>query len=132
MNSSSTQLEVTLPSETSALGSLRLQLAMDAADSGADLDVVEELVLVASELASNVIRHTDEEQVRVRLGKSDDEWTLDVSGAGSLDAIPGRDGMPSPMQEGGRGLVIVRAMMDAVELLDDDGDRWIRARKWRS
>lgn len=131
MSGHSAQLELTMPADTSALGGIRLQLAMDAADSGADLDVVEELVLVASELASNVIRHTDDADMTIRLWTVRGGWILDVSGADSMDHLPGAAGMPDAMQQGGRGLVIVRAMMDAVELLDDGGRRWVRCHKRR-
>lgn len=131
MSGGAAQLELTLPADTSTLGSLRLQLAMDLSDSGADLDVVEEIVLVASELASNVIRHTDHRHMTVRLHKTDIEWILEVSGADAMDDLPGADGMPDPMQEGGRGLVIVRAMTDDVELVDHDDERWVRCHKQR-
>jgi anti-sigma regulatory factor (Ser/Thr protein kinase) len=129
MTGHSAQLVLTMPAETSALGSIRLQLAMDASDSGADLDVVEELVLVASELASNVIRHTDDVDMTIRFHVVPGGWLLDVSGADSMEHIPGGGGMPDPMQQGGRGLVIVRAMMDDVELIDDEGRRWVRCHK---
>lgn len=131
MSGRSAQLELTMPADTSTLGSLRLQLAMDAADSGADLDVVEDLVLAVSELASNVIRHTDNADMTIRLHKVRSGWILDVSGADSMNDLPGADGMPDPMQEGGRGLVIVRAMMDEIELIDDGGRRWVRCHKRR-
>lgn len=131
MSGGAAQLELTIPADTSTLGSLRLQLAMDISDSGADLDVVEEIVLVASELASNVIRHTDDADMTVRLYRTDGEWILDVSGADAMDDLPGADGMPDPMQQGGRGLVIVRAMMDEVELVDHDDKRWVRCHKHR-
>ena len=129
MTGRSAQIELTMPADTSALGGLRLQLAMDASDSGVDLDVVEELVLVASELVSNVIRHTDEVDMTIRLRAVGSGWILDVSGADSMDHLPGAGGMPDPMQQGGRGLVIVRAMMDGVDLVDEGGRRWVRCHK---
>lgn len=131
MTGSAAQIQFTVPADTSALGGIRLQLAVDAVDSGIDLDVVEELVLVASELASNVIRHTGDVDMTIRLLPVSDGWILDVSGADSMDHLPGAGGMPDPMQQGGRGLVIVRAMMDGVDLVDEGGRRWVRCHKRR-
>ena len=118
------RLDLTVPAETSALGGLRLELAMVLADSGASMNVVEELVLAASELVSNVISHTDHDDVSIRLDKDSGEYLLSVSGADGLETVPAQ--LPAPSPADGRGLAIVHEVTDRVELVDEDGQRWIR------
>ena len=91
--------------------------------------MVDDLELIVSELATNVILHTNRTEVTttIRVDQIDERsdstgqrWTIEMTGARD---IPGLDGMnrPAPDQPAGRGLLVVRAIVDHIEI-DRDGD----------
>lgn len=122
------ELEVTVVAHPAELSSLRQRVADAAAALGASDDVIEDFRLVVSELATNVIRHDDAAVLTVAFRRSDKGWVLDVSNAehlADLDSIP----IPDPDVFDGRGLVIVQAVMDQVQLVEINGEQHIRCFK---
>jgi len=84
---------------------------------------VEDLSLAASELAANVVQHGDADYLYVRLDDRDpNRWTLEV--AGGRNRLPAHLSDPSvwsvarPESSHGRGLGIVRAVVDDIEVLE--------------
>lgn len=94
----------------------------------ADPIVVSDLELAASELATNVIRHSLSEDIVIGLEQSGGSWVLDVHGAASLEAIAPK--IPTAGSIDGRGLVVAAAVTDHLELIDVDGERIVRC--WRA
>lgn len=89
-----------------------------------------DLELVVSELATNVIVHTDRECITVGVERTDEGWVIEVDGADALvDPIVDHAPLGDEPQPGGRGLVIVRALTDTVEVVERDGARLIRCLK---
>lgn len=92
------------------LAALRSGVAAYAAQQGA-ADRAEDVVLVAHELATNVIRHGGG---RGRLGLWRDGHCLVCrvtdTGPGMTDAARTANDLPSPQMGGGRGLWIVRSL----------------------
>ncbi len=87
-----------------------------------------DLELAVSELATNVVQHTGTPEITVVLRHEPDRWVLDVSDPpcpGTIDAAR----LPEPDALSGRGLFIVQAVMDDVEIVDDDGHRFVRCSK---
>jgi anti-sigma regulatory factor (Ser/Thr protein kinase) len=98
-----------LPIDLDGLAHLRLTVAEHAGELGA-ADVRDDLVLVAHELATNVVRHGGGTG-RLRLWREDRHIFCRVSDSGSgLD--PTCDEPPSPGTPGGRGLWIARQLAD--------------------
>lgn len=91
---------------------------------------IAELELVASELATNVIQHAHRALVAVAVQRVGASWIIEVDGADELttsDAVaPVR---PLSVEPSGRGLLIVHALTDSVEIVDRDGRRLIRCLK---
>lgn len=131
-----TTLAVTISADPSELSGLRSRVAEFARRHRGSDDVIDDLELVVSELATNVVRHTTDPKITVTLSVVDDagtptetepprvfdpaprsrrRWTLGLTGA---SAIPGMDDLETPPveQEGGRGLLIVSAVADAIEV----------------
>ena len=102
--------------DADGLYSLRAAVAAHAADLGADEELVEELVLVANELASNAIRHGGGTG-RLRLWRDGELMHCEVSDTGpGLDGEElGRERVPITAH-GGRGLWVVRQMSQQVDV----------------
>ena len=86
---------------------------------GASESVVEVFRLAASELAANVIEHGHAPYWTLAVTVTVDRWTMEVVGG---DARPPNNEvlhpeswhLPDPGRRGGRGLGIVRSLMDGV------------------
>jgi anti-sigma regulatory factor (Ser/Thr protein kinase) len=101
-----------LPFEADGLYALRASLAVHAARLGASADETERLVMVASELATNAIRHGGG-RGRLRLWSSDGflYCEIDDDGDGLADLDMGRT-RPGPTAAGGRGIWMSRQLSD--------------------
>ncbi len=100
------------PFDQSGLCALRAAVAAHAAALGADGGLVDDLVLVAHELATNAVRHGGGHG-RLRLSRQDDRLRCEVSDSGPGMAEPARVGTRpvAHAATGGRGLWIVRRMV---------------------
>ena len=119
---------VTVDADVSQLGHLRAAVARLARQAGAPTDVVETFELVVSELATNVIQHTANKTVTIAFERTASDWQLLVSGPDELVLSEPRT-VPDPAQLTGRGLLIVEAVMDRVELVVVDGQQYVRCIK---
>jgi anti-sigma regulatory factor (Ser/Thr protein kinase) len=94
--------------------------------TGAPADVVRDLRLVTSELVSNIIEHGDGTgfDVSVEHGAFSD-WSVAVSGtvrpATPLLGAPTHWAVATADERSGRGLGIVRSLMDDVTVIQRDG-----------
>lgn len=104
------------PFDADGLYALRAAVAAHGADLGAGEELVEALVMVANELASNAIRHGGGAG-RLRLWRDGDLIHCEVSdtGPGLEDTEVGRELAPLTAY-GGRGLWVVRRMSHQVDI----------------
>jgi anti-sigma regulatory factor (Ser/Thr protein kinase) len=100
-------------------------------DHGARPEVVEDLSLAVSELVANVVQHGDTPDVWIRVDDGDAEWwTVEVSER--RRALPTELTDPSawniagPDSRNGRGLGIVRTVVDHLDVFAGDGTVTIR------
>ena len=88
---------------------------------------IEEVTLVVSELASNVVRHTDRATIDLTISAEPDRFLLELWGAPSADVTDAARGAAPPVaQSNGRGLVIAHAVADRIETVGHGGERLIR------
>lgn len=99
--------------EPSSAAVVRRTLAADLAGRGIDADSIDEIVLVASELVGNAVRHTTAPAAAQPL---DVTWTVDAAGVTVWVADPSTDvprpRVPGNSEPGGRGLTIIAAVAD--------------------
>ncbi len=108
------------PFERDSLVSLRSAVAAHASRLGLRDDLVDHVVLVAYELASNAVRH-GAGHGRLRLVAVDGAigCTVTDEGGGFPDAEHAGLARPEPTASGGRGLWLVRCLADTVEIRSD-------------
>ena len=87
--------------------------------------MVDDIELATSELATNVIRHTGSDTVRVRVTRTWGAWILDVADAERAPTPAGRQ-LPPSDDPTGRGLYVVSSVMDRVDLVEVEGATVVR------
>ncbi|MGB3735281.1 MAG: ATP-binding protein [Ilumatobacter sp.] len=127
--SSERDRQLTVSAEFKNLGRLREHVATAAHETGASDDIVEQLQLVVSELATNAMQYNDADMLTVSVRGDDSSWTIEVSNADGLAEIDA-PALPNPDVLAGRGLFLVDAVMDRVELVDIDGRLHVRCVKF--
>jgi len=120
--------ELTAASDPAMIATLRHQIADIARESGAADGIVDDLQLAASELATNVVQHTDASTIRMVLRRDPTEWVLVVDDAEGLSELDPTT-VPDPTALTGRGLFIVQAIMDDVRIVGDGHRRRVRCAK---
>lgn len=131
MSSTPTAFQMSVPADTSELDGLRRRVGERACELGAEPHLVEDFLLVVSELATNVIMHTADHRIEVGVTLDESYWVIDVAGAdGLVDGAP--RSLPDACQVGGRGLFIVDAVMDAVAVVPGPTGQFVRCLKFAS
>lgn len=98
--------------DSDGLYAMRSSVAAHAGDLGASTQVVERVLIVASELATNAVRHAGG-RGRLRLWASGGRLHCEVSDSGrGLGDITAGTERPAPTAPGGRGLWISRQLAD--------------------
>ena len=120
---------LTVPADLAHLAQVRHHVADAASRGGASDEIVEQLQLVVSELVTNAVQYDDAQSVTVSVRSDSDGWTIDVSNAEGLVDLAGTSPAP-PTSLSGRGLFIVDAIMDRVEVVDLDGTHHVRCVKF--
>ena len=113
-----------LPADPSALGPLRRRIGRFLEAAGASEDERFDITLAASEAAMNAIEHA--------YGPRDAEFELEASAEGGEVVVTVRDSGAWREQRGtdrGRGLGIIRALMDELEVIPASGGTTVRMRR---
>lgn len=93
----------------------------------ADDCIADDLSLVISELMTNAIKHSADHLITIDVQRTDEAWSIEVSGAAEDLDIRGLQ--PTPSERSGRGMMIVRSIMDHVELVQRASGFRIRCTK---
>lgn len=108
---------ISFPSDVSTPRTARNWVRTRLEESGADSGLVDDLVLVASELCSNAVEHVDATAITLAITIDDPDWWELVLTTHTLDAAPPRTSawaLATPDAVSGRGLGIVRRLTDHV------------------
>lgn len=109
---------ICLPQEAPSVRLVRLAVTRTLEVFGVDEDCIEEIRLALSEACTNVVQHAHEvDEYEVRIEVDDDRCAISVMNTGDeLDADELDGVMPGPDSPRGRGVAIMHALMDQVEL----------------
>ncbi len=117
-----TSSTMSVPHGPAGVGEARRRLRQDLRNRGASDAVIDDAVLILSELLSNSCRHArplEDERVRASWGQDQDgEVTIAVTDGGGPTRP--RLGMPSVTARGGRGLTIICSLARDWGVLEGD------------
>lgn len=123
--------DASFPARVDALPAQRHDFTGWLSRLGVDGDVADDLTVVFSELTTNAVHGSPNAcaRVNVRAACEDDELVLDVRNTTAPDRYGAtRWDLDDPLREGGRGLLIVRALVDELDVSLDGGDLAVRCR----
>ncbi len=117
------EVAVCLPRESVTIAVIRGIAEQMVRLLGVERRCADEVLLALSEACTNVVEHADvDDEYECRLRFDDQECQLTVTDAGhgfDVDALTGA--MPDPSSPRGRGVAIMRAVMDSVDLTSTPG-----------
>ena len=114
----------------SELGLARLILRQWLREQQADERMVEEMVVVASELCTNAVQHAGSGVAELRAWREDDSLIVEVEAVDRPRGVsPIVRDLEDPLAEGGRGMVIVERFCDDVALSLEGRQRTVRCRR---
>lgn len=118
-----------VPARTDALAGLR-RMVRDYIDStGGDRSIADDLELVASELATNVIEHTSAPDITLTIEKTSDSWVIQVDDVVDPFVLADVVALPATSEPTGRGLFVVQSLVDELELVETPTSRALRCRR---
>lgn len=115
---------MTVPAVLEEISGVRRTLARAVVEAGDDRSVAHDIALAASELCTNVVQYASTDTYTVSCERRDGRWILEVSHAEGVDLA--RSESVPPTAQSGRGLLIVRSLMDTVEVVQADAGPAIR------
>jgi anti-sigma regulatory factor (Ser/Thr protein kinase) len=121
---SAERLHLRLPTEPKALVSLRRTLARWLDEAGATAEESHDLQVACHEACSNAIEHAyrfGENEFEVDAALSDSEVTITISDRGSW--------RPPVENDRGRGLHLIEALTDSMELIPGENGTTVRLRR---
>ena len=114
---------VRLPTDAESVPLVRGLLRQALQFLGVDEAGIEEIVLALTEACANVVRHAGEhEEYQVDVAIDDDACRISVLDDGDGFDVAATEAAPSPM-EGGRGLILMRALVDRLDFVQDEDGR---------
>lgn len=128
MNGAAEALELHAPAETAQLSEIRRRVRAYVARTGGSDDVADDLELVVSELATNVLQHTSSPTLTVSIERTADDWILDVADVADLGVID-HVSLPDQDQIAGRGLFVVASLVDDLSIVTDGTRHAMRCRR---
>jgi anti-sigma regulatory factor (Ser/Thr protein kinase) len=119
----SVPLELHCPSPRQAVEQIRVHLARNRRFK----PVADDVLLAVIEAIGNVIEHTAA-QYTVSVTANTKQVTIDVTDYGSGFSLEGHS-MPAPFAEAGRGIPIMRSLVDSVEYTKGEASNRLRLSK---
>jgi serine/threonine-protein kinase RsbW len=118
-------LDLQTPADTGQLSEIRRRVRSYVLAAGGADDVADDLELVVSELATNVIEHTASPTLTIRVGRTPDSWILDVADVDDLRILD-HVALPDRREVTGRGLYVVASLVDDLRIIDDGARHALR------
>jgi anti-sigma regulatory factor (Ser/Thr protein kinase) len=118
-----------VPAHAEPLAGLRTMVRDYVSAAGGDRATVHDLELVTSELATNVIDHTAATTITVTIERTADAWILQVDDVAHPFVPADVVVLPAISQPAGRGLFVVKALVDELEVVETSTSRALRCRR---
>lgn len=93
-------------------------------------EAVQELLIVATELCTNAVRHAGSGLITLRAWEEDEDVVVEIE---ALDNARETStivrNLDDPLEEGGRGMLIVQTLCDDLSIVVRGRNRFVRCRK---
>ncbi len=122
-------IEVRVPAQTDELSGLRRIVREYVDSAGGDRSTADDLELVTSELATNVIEHTTSTTITITIERTSDAWIIEVSDVDDPFVLADVAVLPAISERAGRGLFVVRSLVDELEVVETPTSRALRCRR---
>lgn len=122
-------IEVSVPAQTDELSGLRRIVREYIESAGGNRSTADDLELVVSELATNVIEHTTSPTITITIERNPEAWMIEVSDVEGPFVLPDVAGLPAISGPAGRGLFVVRSLVDELEVVETPTSRALRCRR---
>lgn len=121
------EFSICLPRDAETVGLVRNVIANALLAFGVTEECSDDIKLALTEACNNVIDHASaDDEYEVRLEVDEERCTMSVVNTGiGFDAAALAGVMPDPTSPRGRGVAIMRAVMDGVELTSEPSTRTI-------
>ena len=132
-------IQITVPNQTrylSLIGRIGENMARELDSFPGDRETLgHHINMVLTEALVNAIKHANatdpDKDVRIRINVSEKELVIRVYDNGQgfdLERVPS-NGCPDPLNEKGRGIYIIRSLMDSVEYKKSNGGNVLEMKK---
>lgn len=132
-------IQITVPNQTrylSLVGRIGENMARELDSFPGDREILgHNLNMVLTEALVNAIKHANttnpDNEIRIRINVCDKELVIRVYDNGQgfdLDLVP-KSGCPDPLNEQGRGIFIIRSLMDSVVYKKANGGNVLEMKK---
>lgn len=117
-------IAVCLPKEAATVAVVRTAVTTMLDLIGVDRECIDDIALALSEACTNVVQHAaGEDEYEVAVGVDDRRCTIKIKNTGSgFDAGALAGTMPDPSSPRGRGVAIMRTVMDAIDFVSSPED----------
>ncbi len=122
-------IEVSVPAQTDELSGLRRIVREYIESAGGNRSTADDLELVVSELATNVIEHTASPTITVTIERTPQAWMIEVSDVEDPFVLSDVAVLPAISGRAGRGLFVVRSLVDDLEIVETPTSRALRCRR---
>ena len=119
-------VQVRVPAQPDELSGLRRVVREYIESAGGDPTTADDLELVTSELATNVIEHTTSSTITITIERTPDAWMIEVSDVEDPFVLSDVAVLPATSQRAGRGLFVVRSLVDELEVVETSTSRALR------
>jgi len=93
-------------------------------------EAVQELLIVATELCTNAVRHAGSGLITMRAWDEDDGVVVEIEAQDNMrESSTIIRNLDDPYEEGGRGMLIVQSLCDDVSIVVRGRSRFVRCRK---
>ena len=124
-SSAAGRIEIVAIADASELSRIRTSVTSFVEAVGGSVHAADDARLVVSELVTNVIQHTEATTVTITIERNAGGWTIEVSEGGDITEIGGNQ-QRSLEHDSGRGLMVVNAIADTVEIVDSGTAKSVR------
>lgn len=124
-SSAAGHIEIVAIADAAELSRVRASVTSFVEAVGGSIDAADDARLIVSELVTNVIQHTAATTVTITIERNADGWAIEVSEGGDIAAIGGNR-QRSIDHDSGRGLMVVNAIADSVEIVESGAVKSVR------